>query len=109
MSPGCEAAHRTQTRPAVCSSVSHLIELFYSEHCFGCPEARRLLERFASDHPDVVVVERDIDDDAAYRSATDYGLIATPAFVIDRSSIMYGVPRLEKLALRMASSTPAVA
>jgi thiol-disulfide isomerase/thioredoxin len=91
------------------AGVSHLIELFYSEHCFGCPEARRLLERFASDHPDVVVVARDIDDDAAYRLATDYGLIATPAFVIDRSSIIYGIPRPETLALRISASAPVVA
>ena len=87
--------------------MSHVVELFYSGHCFGCPEARRVLERFASDHPDVVVVERDIDDDAAYRLATRYGLIATPAFVIDHSSIMYGVPKPEKLAVRIACGGPA--
>lgn len=83
--------------------MSHLIELFYSQHCFGCPEARRLLERFASDHPEIVIVERNIDDDTAYQLATEYGLVATPAFVIDRSTIIYGVPQPEKLAVRIAA------
>jgi hypothetical protein len=89
--------------------VSHLIELFYSEHCIGCPEARQLLERFASDHPEVVAVERNIGQDADYRLATDYHLIATPAFVIDRCKVLYGIPQPEKLAIRMAASTPLLA
>jgi hypothetical protein len=89
--------------------VSHLIELFYSEHCIGCPEARQLLQRFASDHPEVVAVERNIDQDADYRLATDYHLIATPAFVIDRTNVMYGIPRPEKLATRIAASAPVLA
>jgi hypothetical protein len=63
----------------------------------------------ASDHPEFVVVERNIDDDADYHLATEYNLIATPAFVIDRSNILYGIPQPEKLATRIAASTPVLA
>lgn len=86
--------------------MSHLVELFYAEHCLGCPEARHLLKRFASNHPGIVAVERNIDDDTHYRVATEYHLIATPAFVIDRQAILYGIPQPERLAARIASSTP---
>jgi hypothetical protein len=89
-------------------SVSHLVELFYSGHCFGCPEARQILQRLASQRPDVVAIERNIDDDADYRLATDYHLIATPAFVIDRSNVLYGVPQPHKLEARIEASTPVV-
>jgi hypothetical protein len=86
-----------------------LIELFYSDHCFGCPEARQLLRRLASAHPELVVVARNIDQDAAYRLATEYHLIATPAFVIDRGKVLYGVPQPETLTTRIAASTPVLA
>jgi len=49
--------------------VSHLIEFFYSDHCLSCPEARTLLRRFASDRPDITVVERNINDDGDYERA----------------------------------------
>jgi thiol-disulfide isomerase/thioredoxin len=90
-------------------SVSHLVELFYSEHCFGCPEARQLLQRVASEHPEVVIIERNIDDDVDHRLAMEYRLIATPAFVIDRSNVLYGVPQPQKLEARIGASTPALA
>jgi hypothetical protein len=95
--------------PAYAEDVPHLVELFYSEHCFGCGEARQLLRRLASDHPEVVVVERNIEDDGDYRLATEYNLIATPAFVIDRSNILYGIPQPERLLTRIAASTPVLA
>jgi hypothetical protein len=65
-----------------------------------------MLRLFASGRPDVVVIERNIDDDAEYRLATEYDLIATPAFVIDRHAVLYGVPKPEKLSARIAASTP---
>ena len=86
--------------------MSHLIELFYCEHCPGCPDARQMLRRVASEHPDVTVIERNIRDDAEYQRATDYHLISTPAFVIDREGVMYGVPQQGTLAARIAASTP---
>ncbi|HWK30544.1 MAG TPA: thioredoxin family protein [Terriglobales bacterium] len=89
--------------------MSHLVELFYSDHCFGCPEARQLLQRVASEHSDVVVIERNIDDDADYQLATDYRLIATPAFVIDRSHVLYGVPQPHTLEARIGATTPVLA
>lgn len=88
--------------------VSHLVELFYSEHCIGCPEARQVVRRFASERPDVTVVERDVEIEIDL--ARRYGLIATPAIVIDGGTIMYGVPRPAALAARVdrsAADTPA--
>ena len=89
-------------------AVCHLIELFYSEHCPGCPEARHLLQRFAAERQDVVAIERNIADDGDYQLATDYHLIATPAWVIDRHNVLYGVPKSRNLAARVAASAPAL-
>jgi hypothetical protein len=84
--------------------MSHVVEFFFAEHCFACPEARAVLRQFASTRPDVLVIERNIDDDAEYRLATEYQLIATPAFVIDRHDVLYGVPKPGKLAARVDGS-----
>ena len=89
--------------------VAHLVELFYSDHCFGSPEARQLLQRLASAHPEFVFAERNIDQDPDYQLATEYHLIATPAFVIDRSHVLYGVPQPEKLVTRITASSPVLA
>jgi hypothetical protein len=86
--------------------VSHLIELFYSEHCFSCPETRSVIHRLASQRSDIVIVEHNVDDDL--RLATQYHLIATPALVIDRGKVLYGIPRLETLADRIDASAPAL-
>jgi hypothetical protein len=85
--------------------MSHVVEFFYADHCVACPEARQMLRQFASGRSDVVVIERNIDVDAEYRRATEYHLIATPAFVIDRHAVLYGVPKPDKLAARIAAST----
>jgi thiol-disulfide isomerase/thioredoxin len=77
--------------------------LFYSDHCVSCPDARRFLQRLAGQHPDLVTVEYNVGDDAGHRLATHYGLIATPAFVIGRQDVVYGVPTIEVFAARLAS------
>ena len=87
-------------------NVSHLVELFYSDHCLSCPEARDLLHRLAAEHAELVIIERNIDDDAAYALAGEYHLIATPALVIDRRDVMYGVPAAAKVAARIAARRP---
>lgn len=87
--------------------MSHLVELFYSDHCLGCPEAREIVQRLAAGRPDIIVVEHNVDDDVTL--ATDYHLIATPALVIDRDKVFYGVPRLEKLAAGIDASAPVLA
>jgi len=79
--------------------VRHLVELFYSDHCIGCPEARQVVRRFASERPDVVVVEHDVEVEADL--ARQYRLIATPALVIDGGAVIYGVPRPAALAARV--------
>lgn len=86
--------------------MSHLLELFYSEHCLACPETRAFVQRFVRERHDIVLVEHNVDDDA--RLAKSYHLIATPALVIDREKVMYGVPRLETLAARIDASPPAL-
>ncbi len=81
--------------------MSHLLEIFYSEHCVGCPEARQAVRRFASGWPDVVVLEHDLETEAELELAKRYGLIATPALVIDGDLVMYGVPRPAAIAARL--------
>lgn len=81
--------------------MSHVVELFFADHCWACPEARELLRHVASSRPDVVAIERNIDDDAEYRLATEYQLIATPAFVIDGHAVLYGVPKPDMLAAKI--------
>ncbi len=65
-----------------------------------------MLQHLAAERLDVVVVERNIDDDAAYALAAEYHLIATPALVIDRRDVMYGVPAAARLAARISASRP---
>lgn len=84
------------------AGVSHLVELFYSEHCLGCPEAREVGRQFALERPDVTIVEHDVAVEIDL--ARHYGLIATPAFVIDGGAIMYGVPRPAALGARVDES-----
>ncbi len=79
-------------------AVPHLVEIFYSEHCLGCPEALQAVRRFASGRLDVVVVEHDLQDEAALDLAKRHGVIATPAVVIDGDVVTYGVPRSAVLA-----------
>ncbi len=81
--------------------MSHLLEIFYSEHCTGCPEARQAVRRFAAGRPDVVVVEHDLETKAELELAKRYGLIATPALVIDGDSVIYGVPRPAAITARV--------
>lgn len=77
----------------------HVVELFYSEHCPSCPEARQVVRRFASERADVIVLEHDV---AVYVGlANRYGLIATPALVIDGGPVMYGVPHPAALEARV--------
>ena len=86
--------------------VSHLLELFYSEHCFSCPEARQALRQFATSRSDVIVVERDVATEKELELARRYRLIATPAIVIDGHEVMYGVPGATALAARVDASQP---
>lgn len=81
-----------------------MVEFFYADHCLACPDAREVLRQFASDHPDVIVIERNIQDDAEFQLATAYHLIATPAMVIDQRAVLYGVPKPDKLAATFAGS-----
>ena len=94
--------------PTYPDCVSHLIELFHSAHCVSCPLARAVLQQLAARRSDITIVEHDIDHLDALALAKSYQLIATPALVIDRDSVMYGVPRLEKLRERIEASAPAV-
>lgn len=89
-------------RPDVC----HLLELFYSDHCLGCPEARRVVQTLALERRDVVLIEHNVDYDV--RLAREYHLVATPALVIDRQKVMYGVPRVSTLNARIEASLPAL-
>jgi len=76
----------------------HVIELFVAEHCPGCPDARRRALEFAQSRTDVVVVVRNVEEHEV--AARRYGLLATPAMVIDGWAVLYGTPTLAQLAER---------
>lgn len=79
--------------------MAHIVEFFYSEHCAGCPEARRVLRQLAAARPDIAVAEFDVATHIG--KANRYGLIATPAVVIDGGPALYGIPRISDLAARL--------
>jgi len=79
--------------------MTHCIELFYSEHCAGCPEARRVVRQLAAERTDIAVTELDVALHLV--EANRYGLIATPAVVIDGGPALYGIPRVADLAARL--------
>lgn len=79
--------------------MTHCVEFFYSEHCVGCPEARRVVRQLAAERSDVAVTEFDVA--LHLGEANRYGLIATPAVVIDGGPALYGVPRISDLAARL--------
>ena len=85
--------------------MEHLLELFVANHCPSCPDARARVREFAHANVDVVVVERNVDEERA--AAAGYGLFATPAIVIDGSAVLYGVPSLAQLALRCSATAAA--
>lgn len=76
--------------------MNHLLQLFYSEHCPDCPEARRRVRQFAMERSDVTLVERDVA--ITIGLARHYRLTATPAIVIDGGRAIYEVPPPEALA-----------
>ena len=86
--------------------MEHVIEIFVADHCPGCPDARRRVREFADTHTNVTVIERDVDE--ALHAAETYGLIATPAIVVDGRSVLYGVPTLGQLAARCKATKAAV-
>ena len=85
----------------------HVVELFYGAHCLGCPEARQAVQLFAARRLDVVVIEHDVEAEAALELARRYRLIATPALVIDGEAVIYGVPSPSALEVRLAEGRPA--
>lgn len=80
--------------------MTHCVELFYSEHCPGCPEARQAVRQWAAQRSDVAVTELDVAQHLG--EANRYGLIATPAVVIDGGPALYGIPSAADLAARLS-------
>lgn len=70
----------------------------------SCPNARQAVRELAASRSDVVVIERDVE--SHLELARRYGVIATPAVVIDGDAVVYGVPRLPALAARVDMSRP---
>jgi len=85
--------------------MEHLLKLFIANHCLSCPDARTRVRQFAHANVEVVVVERNVDEERD--AATGYGLIASPAIVIDGSAVLYGVPSLAQLARRCRTTAAA--
>lgn len=83
-----------------------MLELFFSAHCPGCPDALQVVRSFGRQRTDLLVVERNIDLDGERLLARMRRLIATPAVVIDGSAVLYGVPTPAGLERRLAALGP---
>lgn len=88
--PCSEPRHSGAPRRGLLWGMKHYIQLFYSEHCFGCPAARKAVREFAAESEGLAVAEFDVDVDSSL--ARQYGVIATPAIVVDDGPVRYGVP-----------------
>ena len=84
--------------------MEHVLELFVAHHCPSCPDARARVREFAHARGDIVLVERNVDDERD--AAAGYGLFATPAIVIDGRAVLYGVPSLAQLSQRCSATAP---
>lgn len=73
----------------------HVLEVFTSSHCPGCPEALAIVERFCDGRTDILLIRHDVAQ--ALERAMSYRLFATPALVIDRRHVIYGVPSVAAL------------
>lgn len=67
-----------------------IVEVFYSQHCPGCPRTRDAVRAFVGEGGGAVLVEHDIA--LELERARHYGLIATPATVVNQDIVLYGVP-----------------
>lgn len=63
------------------------------------------MREFAEKQPNVTVIEHNVDE--AVNTAEMYGLFATPAMVVDRRSVFYGVPTMAQLAARCKATEAA--
>ena len=86
-------------KPSYPAAMQHFVQLFYSDHCFGCPAARTVVRQFAAQNADIAVAEFDVAIHAGL--ARKYGVVATPAIVVDDGRVLYGVPRLADLQLQI--------
>ena len=82
----------------------HVLELFTSDHCPGCPAARTALQRLCEEDDSLRLVIVDVDSQPA--KAGVYGLVATPATVINGRHVLYGVPRPDVIRRYVASIRP---
>lgn len=65
----------------------------------ACPAARDIVRAVVDGRPDVTLVEYEVA--TALEQARAYGLVATPALVIDRDTVLYGIPARAALAARL--------
>ena len=85
------------------------LQIYVSEHCWGCEEARKIAGEIRVEFPDVHVnlIERE----SAERWPDE--IIATPAFVLDGKLVSWGNPTREQIRGLLAEAaghrhTPAV-
>jgi hypothetical protein len=70
------------------------LEVFLTQHCFGCAEAVRLAEAVARNFPGVAVRVVDLENEPAARPES---LVAVPTYVLDGRVLSLGNPRQRDL------------
>jgi hypothetical protein len=90
--PGPTAGQRLTRRRARC------LEVYVSQHCPNCGEARRLAAEAAARFPGVAVRVIDLDRAAA---PPPEGVVAVPTYVLDGRVVSLGNPYPEELFARL--------
>jgi hypothetical protein len=80
------------------------LEVYVTEHCFRCPEARRLAEAAARRFPTVSVRVIDLEREPEARPD---GLVAVPTYMLDGLVIALGNPHRAELFRHLERSLDA--
>ena len=70
------------------------LDVYLTEHCFGCTEARRLAEAAARHFPGLAVRVVDLEREPEARPD---GLVAVPTYMLDGRVVSLGNPRQRDL------------
>lgn len=74
------------------------LDVYVTEHCFGCPRARRLAQAAAERFPTVAVRVVDLEHEPQARPE---GLVAVPTYMLDGCIVALGNPRRGELFRRL--------
>jgi hypothetical protein len=75
------------------------LDIYVSETCWACEEARRIVADLAPQYPDFTIELRDVSDGRAPSQ-----VFATPTYVLDDRTIFLGNPTREELKNKLEAA-----